>query len=169
MEKKKKSTTRTRPGDGPRSLVLHPNREFLYLTNELTSTITVFAVNPATGSLAEVQRISTIPPDFVGESFPAEVAITPNGRFLYTSNRGHDSMACFEIEAEGGLLRLVGFESTRGEWPRHFSLSPDGRHLLVANQFSHNVVVFLCDPNTGRLTATGSGVDVPSPTCVQII
>ena len=156
----------TRPAAGPRHLAVHPSGKFAWVINELDSTITGFSLDAATGALRETQVISTLPEGFTGANCPAEISLHPNGRFLYGSNRGHDSLVIFSVDSSSGALALVGHESTRGKWPRHFEIAPSGRHLLVANQNSDSVVVFRVNGETGRLDPTGHAITVTAPTCV---
>ncbi len=161
-------TYRARPGAGPRHLTFSSDGRFGYLLNELNSTIDVLTVSPA-GGLACRQTIPMLPPDWSGHSTAAEVLIHPHGRWLYASNRGHDSLAVYAIGADEGHLTLVGHVPTQGEEPRNFRISPDGRHLIAANQRTHTLVVFRVDEATGRLSAIGDAIDVPRPTCVQFL
>jgi 6-phosphogluconolactonase len=154
------------PGAGPRHLAFHPAGRFAYVINEMASTVTAFAYDAERGVLREVQTVSTLPPDFRGESTTAEVRVHPSGRFLYGSNRGHDSIAVFAIEADGGRLAAITCEPTHGRTPRHFAIDPTGAYLLAANQASGNLVVFRIDAHTGGLRPAGVQVEVPSPVCV---
>ncbi len=155
-----------RPGSGPRHLAFHPDGRHAYIIHELNSTIAVFAYDPRRGALKELQTISTLPEDFKGERHAAEVEVHPSGKFLYGSNRGHDSIAVFAIDPVKGTLTPVEYQPTQGKTPRHFTFDPTGRHLLVANQDSDNIVVFDIDAGTGKLKATGQVLEVPSPTCI---
>ncbi len=139
------------------------------MINELQSTVTAFAYDAQPGVLSPLQTISTLPDDFAGDSTTAEVQVHPSGRFLYGSNRGHDSIAVYAINAGTGKLTFVEHESTQGKTPRNFGLDPSGRFLLAANQNSDTIVVFRIDQQTGRLSPTGSKVEVPSPVCVKMI
>jgi 6-phosphogluconolactonase len=150
------------PGAGPRHVAFHPNGHFAYVINELASTITAFGWNPAAGTLTPMGTVSTLPAGFAGNNSTAEIAVHPNGKFVYGSNRGHDSIAVFSV-AESGGLQFVEAVSTRGRTPRNFELDPTGRWLLAANQDSNTVAVFRIDATTGKLTATGDPVDVGSP------
>lgn len=156
----------TKPGTGPRHLAVHPSGRFAWAINELDSTIAGFALDAATGVLRETQGISTLPAGFTGTNYPAEIALHPNGRFLYGSNRGHDSLAIFSVEPSSGTLTLVGHASTQGKWPQHFAPDPSGKWFLVANQNSDSVVVFRVHGETGRLEPTGQAISVAAPTCV---
>ncbi len=156
----------TAPGAGPRHLAFLPDSRFAYAIDELDSTVTVFRYLAARGSLQLVQSVSTLPRGFHGRNGPAEVAVHPSGKFLYGSNRGHDSIAIFAIDAASGKLRLIGHEPTQGKTPRNFSIDPSGKFLLAANQDSDNVVVFRIDPATGLLHPTGQSLAVPAPVCI---
>lgn len=114
-----------------------------------------------------IETVSTLPKDFTGESFCADVHISPSGKFLYGSNRGHNSVVVFRINETTGRLTRLEDVSTQGNWPRNFAIDPSGRFLLVANQRSDNVVVFRIDPKTGRLAPTGHAADIPSPVCLK--
>lgn len=154
----------TSPGSGPRHLALHPNGKFLYANNETSSTVAVFEREG--GMLKEIQTISTLPPDFNGRNSTAEIQIDRAGKFLYVSNRGHDSIAVFAVESDSGRIRPVEYVSTQGKTPRNFSLDPTGAYLFAANENSSTVVLFRVDPATGRLKPSGTVLDVPSPSCV---
>src|SRR5215212_9833080 len=154
------------PGSGPRHFAFGADGRYLYVINELDSTLTVFAYDGETGELRPMQTVSTVPHDFTGENTCAHVVVAPDGRFVYGSNRGHDSIAIWSIAGERGEVELVGHEPTRGKNPRHFSLHPTGDWLLVANQHSDAVVTFRRDRDTGRLTATGPVTATPSPVAI---
>ena len=153
-------------GAGPRHLTLHPNGKFLYVINELDSTMTAFSYNELNGTLTHIDTVSTLPSDFSGVSYCADVHVSPSGRFLYGSNRGHNSIVVFEIDPRTGKFTLVQHISTEGNWPRNFTLDPSGRFLLVANQRSDNVVTFSIDGRTGRLTPADHIEEIPSPVCL---
>ena len=138
---------------------LHPNGRFAYLINELNSTMTAYAYDAGRGTLSELQTLSTLPAGFGGESTCAEVQMAPSGRFLYGSNRGHDSIVIYALDPDKGTMTLVGHESTRGQIPRNFTLSPKGDFIAAANQDSNTVVMFRVDPQTGTLAPTGSVVE----------
>jgi 6-phosphogluconolactonase len=157
-----------RPGAGPRHLALHPNGAYVYCINERNSTLTAFAYEPAQGVLRELQTLSTLPEDFGGPNSCADIHIDPSGRYLYGSNRGHNSIASFAVDPATGTLRPLGHTLTQGRTPRNFAIDPTGTFLLVANQDTNNVVTFRIDPTTGALKATGLIADVPSPVCVCI-
>ena len=157
------------PGSGPRHLAWHPSGKYLYSINELRSTVTVFRYDSDRGGLEPVQSITTLPPGFAGENTAAEVAVSPDGRFLYGTNRGDDTLALFAIEADSGLLAAAGHFPTGGRTPRHFAIDPEGRWLLVANQDSDSIVAFRRDGATGRPTRVGRPVRVPKPVCILFI
>jgi 6-phosphogluconolactonase len=159
----------TAPGSGPRQLAMSPDGNFAYLINELNSTLTAYRYNNADGSLNALNTLSTLPATYAELSTCAEVQVTPDGKFLYGSNRGHDSLAIFAIDSNTGQISLVGHESTRGKIPRNFDISKCGRFLAVANQDSNNIVMFGLDPSNGHLTLTGSEISVGTPICVRFI
>lgn len=156
----------TAPGSGPRHLAFGVGEKFVYLVQEMSNTITVFARDPATGGLSSVQTIPTLPADFHGESSTAEIAVHPNGRLLYCTNRGLDSVAAFRIDAETGKLTPLAQTPTQGKGPRFFTIDPSGQWLIAANQFGNNLVVFRIDPDSGALTPTGSPAPCDQPVCV---
>lgn len=149
-------------GAGPRHLALTPSGRFLYVVSELNNTITAFKDAP--GAPQQIQVVSTLPADFMGQSFAAEIAVRPDGRFLYVSNRGHNSIACYTIEA-GGQLRPAGFSPT-GRGPRHFTFDPSGRWLLVANQTDRSITVLSVDIQSGALTPKHQFQVPDEPTCL---
>jgi 6-phosphogluconolactonase len=157
------------PGAGPRHATFHPNGRWVYLINEMGCTVTAFAWDSARGSLTEIQTIPTLPADFHGINTCAEVVVHPNGKFLYGSNRGHDSIAIFAIDQATGRLTPVEHVPTRGKWPRNFAFDPTGRWILVTNHNSDNAVVFRVDGGTGRLTPVGEPVSVPFPFCERFL
>ncbi len=159
---------RVHPGAGPRHLDFHPNGNFAYVINELDSTFTAFLYDEETGSLTEIQTLSTLPEDFDGTSHCADIHVHPSGKYLYGSNRGHDSIAICAIDNDSGMLDFIGCESTRGQTPRNFGLNPDGTLLLAANQQTNNIVSFAVDVETGQLTDTGNETEVPSPVCLKM-
>ncbi|MSO23221.1 MAG: lactonase family protein, partial [Acidobacteria bacterium] len=144
-------STSVKAGSGPRHFTFHPGGRNAYVINELASSVTAFQYDAEKGVLKEIQTLSTLPKDYTGTSYTAEVQVHPSGKFLYGSNRGHDSIVVFAIEANG-MLRYIENTATGGKTPRNFGISPDGRYLLAANQDSANVVVFRIDPQSGRLT-----------------
>jgi 6-phosphogluconolactonase len=156
-------------GAGPRHFAFHPSGKFGYVIDEMQSTVTVFSYESASGALHMLQTISTLPKDFEGESAAAEVQVHPSGKFLYGSNRGHDSIALFTINSRKGTLTPNGYALTLGKTPRNFAVDPTGSYLFAANQDSDSIVQFRIDPNTGRLTPTGQVLEVPSPVCVIFV
>jgi 6-phosphogluconolactonase len=158
---------KVKAGAGPRHLVFHPSGKFAYVVNELQATITVFAHDGNTGKLKELQTVAALPPDFKEENTSADIHLSPDGKFLYSSNRGHDSIATFRINPQNGSLIFIAHERTGGKTPRNFAIDPTGTFLLVANQHSDNIVAFRRDRRTGRLSATGHVAEVPSPVCLK--
>jgi len=156
-------------GAGPRHFAFHPNGKFGYVIDEMQSTVTEFGYEPDNGALDLLQPVSTLPPDFKGESTGAEIEVHPSGKFLYASNRGLDSIAVFSVNPRKGTLTLLAQVPTLGKTPRSFSIDPTGSYLFVANQDSDNVVQFRINPNTGLLTPTGQVLQVPSPVCVTFL
>lgn len=158
-----------KPGAGPRQLAFHPRGRFAYVINELDSTITAFAYDAKRGALEELHTVPTLPDRFDGNSTCAEIEVHPSGKFLYGSNRGHDSIAIFAIDPKSGRLTSAGHQSTQGRTPRHFGIDPAGKWLLAGNQGSDNIVVFSIDPKSGALKPTGQTVEVGSPVCVVFV
>jgi 6-phosphogluconolactonase len=154
-----------KPGSGPRHLAFAPSGRFVYLINEMACTLTVLQYDPTPDTLREVQTISTLPPDFKGKNTCAEVQVYPSGKFVYASNRGHDSIALFKVDPASGKLTFVEHQSTLGKTPRHFALDPSGNWLVAENQDTDNVVVFRVDTTSGRLSPTGQQVEIGSPVC----
>jgi 6-phosphogluconolactonase len=153
-------------GDGPRHLVFHPSRDLVFVINELSSSVVSAKVDHQNGRFERIDKRSTLPKDYKGQNSCADIHISPDGKFLYASNRGHNSIAIFSV-ADNGKLEMIGTKPTNGEWPRNFTLSPNGRHLLVANQRSNNIVVFSIDRKTGLLTETGHEAEVSRPVCLK--
>jgi 6-phosphogluconolactonase len=165
----KVSEFRTEGGAGPRHITFHQNGKFVFFINELNFTITSCNYDAMTGELSGIATISTLPDDFDGSNSCADIHISKDGRFLYGSNRGHDSIAIFEIDQQSGSLRLVGHQSVKGKTPRNFMIDPTGNYLLVANQNSNNIVVFKIDADTGLLHETGVEVAVQRPVCLKML
>jgi 6-phosphogluconolactonase len=156
---------RMSPGSGPRHLAFHPDGRTLYVVNELDSTICrCSAVDGGKEALEIQQTVRTVPSSFTGVNYPADVHVAPGGRFVYVSNRGHDSIAAFGIDQATGDLTLAAVVSTEGAWPRNFTLDPSGRHLLVANQRSDSIVAFRLDDRSGIPVPSGHSLHVPEPT-----
>ena len=154
------------PGAGPRHIAFPPNGKFVYLINSFEALVSVFAYDPDKGSLQPLQTISALPKDFKGENTGAHIVMSPSGKFVYTSNRGHDSIAVFSVDPVKGTLAPVEHVSTRGKMPRNFAIDPTGNYLIVANQESDKLVVFHIDPETGHLTP-GQVVTQRIPVCVR--
>lgn len=152
-------------GSGPRHLAFHPQKPIVYVINELNSTVSVFSYDAESGQLEALQHISTLPQNFAGENGTAEIVVSQDGRFVYGSNRGHDSIVVFAVE-EQGTLSVVQHISSGGGHPRHFTLTPSGRHLLVANRDNNNIVVLARDEASGKLTATGKEAFSTKPVCL---
>ena len=157
---------KTPPGSGPRHLTFHPNGKHVYAINELENSITAFDYDPETGLLIEKKTITTLPEDFDGTSYCADLKITPDGRFLYGTNRGHDSIAAYRLDNEGGL-ELLTIEPSQGKFPQNLAISPDGGLLLCANMPGNNIVVFRIDQE-GGLQSVGEPISLPSPSCIMI-
>lgn len=154
-------------GQGPRHFVFHPLGLFGYVINELLSSITVVKFDSQVGQLSSIQTISTLPPNYQGSSTCAAIEITPNGKFVYASNRGYDSLAIFKVNPNSGLLEFVDHCSTGGEVPRDFRIDPSGSIILVANQNTDNIRAYFIDKETGKLTFTGKETKVYTPVCIQ--
>jgi 6-phosphogluconolactonase len=156
-----------KPGDGPRHITLPSNEKFVYVINELKSEITVFNYLP---TMTPIQSISTLPENFTAMNTAAEILLYPiTEKYLYASNRGHDSIAVFSVDTNTGFLSLIQHISVQGHTPRNFNISPNGKFLIVANQDSNNLVLFTIDEKTGKLTATGSSVEISQPMCVKYL
>jgi 6-phosphogluconolactonase (cycloisomerase 2 family) len=156
-----------RAGSGPRHAAFHPRLPIAWVVNEIASTVTTYFWDAERGSLRPVQFLPTLPPDYTGENTTAEIAVSAGGRFVCCSNRGHDSIAVFAIDAVTGTLTPVEIVSTRGIRPRGFAIDPSGRYLFVANVDTQNVIEFKIDSLTGRLTPTGTVLQVPYPNSVR--
>jgi 6-phosphogluconolactonase len=159
------------PGSGPRHFAFHPSGKFAYVINEIFLTVTAFAYDDDKGTLTELQTISTLPDgvERTDKDSTAEVQVHPSGKFLYGSNRGHNSLAIFSIDEKTGRLTHVGNQSTGGKTPRNFGIDPTGKYVLAANQASDTVVVFRVDMKTGKLEPTGQKLAVPAPVCVKFL
>lgn len=156
------------PGSGPRHLAFHHNGRHVYVINELTNTITFFDFAIDAGMLSQKQTISTLPDDFHGINHTADLKITPDGRFLYGTNRGHDSIAIFHIN-DDGLMGLVSIEPSLGNGPQNLLISHDGSWLICANMLSNSLIVFAIDSSTGRLKPVGDPVSIPMPSCIRLL
>jgi 6-phosphogluconolactonase len=158
-----------KPGAGPRHVAFRPDGRFAYVINELNSTVTAFADDAEAGSLRELQTVSTLPPSFNGSNTTAEIAVHPSGKYVYGSNRGHDSVALFEIDEAAGTLAFVEAYSTGGKTPRNFELDRKGDHLIIANQNTNTLLVCGVDGKSGRLRPSGALVEAPTPVCVKFL
>jgi 6-phosphogluconolactonase len=165
---------RVHPGAAPRHLAFGSTGRFAYVNGEADMTLSVFSYDATTGAMQELQTVSTLPNDAeihagagpVRNFSTAEIAVEPSGRFVYVSNRGHDSIASYAIDAGTGHVTPLGHVSTMGRTPRNFSIDPSGKRLYAANQDSDTIVEFSLDPSTGALAPTGQTVDVGAPVCV---
>jgi 6-phosphogluconolactonase len=157
------------PGAGPRHFAFHPDGRHGYAVNELDLTVTAFAYDPQAGTLESIQAISTLPADVTDTKgfSTAEIVAHPSGKFLYASNRGHDSIAMYRVDGGTGRLTFLGAELIQGKTPRNFVIDPSGKFLLAAGQNSHTVTVFAIDAETGTLSSTGPSLEVPSPVCIR--
>lgn len=160
------STTELPSGSGPRHLAFHPKAPFAYLLNELNNTVTALHYNSQNGALNIIDHWSTLPIDADSSSLGADIHLRPDGRFLYSSNRGHNSLAGFEVDRESGVLTPIGHFDTKGDFPRNFVIHPDGGNLLVANQNTDNIVHFNIDEETGLLKMAREW-EVKTPVCLQ--
>lgn len=163
----KDKTIQVPAGSGPRYVEFHPSGAYAYLINELSSTVVVLKVQSEGQWLTPIQTISTLPPEFKGGSTCAHLQIDPRGRYLYASNRGHDSISIFAIDSSTGRLEHAGWVPSGGQTPRHFCIDPKGEYLLTANQDSNNIVVFRIDHQSGKLEPTGHEVSIPTPVCIK--
>ena len=155
-----------RSGAAPRHVDFHPTQPYAYVINELDSTITAYHFDPDKGALRPIQIVTTLPSTYTGNNTGAGIAVAPSGRFVYGSNRGHDSIALFAIEPSTGLLTSIGWEPTQGRTPRFFGLDPSGSYLYAANQNSDTVVIFRINQMTGKLSPTNQIVKVASPSTI---
>ncbi len=157
------------PGSGPRHMSFSPDGRTLYVVNELSSSLSSYQFDAASGTFQDLQSVSLLPAGFTGKNTSADIHITPSGKFLYASNRGHDSLAIFAIEKTTGKLTLVGHQPTQGKTPRNFAIDPTGAFLLAANQDSNAIVSFRIDPATGALTPTGQVTKLTMPVCIKFL
>ncbi len=156
-------------GAGPRHLAFHPNGRVVYVINEIDSTITELSYDGATATMRPLQTISTLPKDFSSPNSTAEIAVHPSGKFLYGSNRGHDSIAVFKVDSSTGALSSIQHVSTQGNTPRNFAIDPTGAYLFVANQKTNNIVLFRINQSSGQLSPAGALHDVPAPVCITFV
>ena len=159
----------TAQGAGPRHLTFHQNKKLFFFINELNSTITSCTYNSSDGSLSKVVTVSTLPEGYAEESYCADIHVSPDGNYLYGSNRGHNSIVVYKIDQKSGNLSYVEHHSVKGEWPRNFMIDPTGKFLLVANQHTNNIVVFKIDQETGKLKSNGVEVKVNKPVCLKMM
>jgi 6-phosphogluconolactonase len=157
------------PGSGPRHFAFHPNGRNAYVINEMTRTVTAFSYEVDCGKLTTLHSLSTVPKGWDGGGSTAEVQVHPSGKFVYGSNRGHDSIAAYTVDEKTGKLTSVGQFSTQGKTPRNFGIDPTGTYLLAANQGSDSIVVFRINKQTGALEATGQKIEVPKAVCVKFL
>lgn len=162
------STGKVQPGSGPRHFSFHPGYKFGFGDYEMTSEVGAFQWDESKGALTHIQTISTLPPDFKGNNSCAEILVHPSGKFVYASNRGHNSIAGFSI-ANDGKLTFLGATSTEGRTPRNFRIDSSGSWLIAANQDSGNMVVFRIDKATGKLAPSGEQAKVPFPVCIKFV
>ena len=153
-------------GAGPRHVAVHPNNQFVYTVNELDSTVSAFRYDAESSAMRIIATVLARPEGFEGHNSGSQILVHPSGRFLYSSNRGHNSIAMFSIDEETGRHRLIGVEPSQGDVPRNFNIDPTGEFLLVANVDSNNVVSFSIDQARGTLQATGYSVSTPNPLCI---
>jgi 6-phosphogluconolactonase len=164
---------RTKSGAGPRHLDFHPNQRFVYVGNELDSTVIAFDFDSERGTLREINTLSTLPDGYeesgAEKSWVADVHVHPSGKTVYVSNRGHDSIAIFNIDRERGSLSAAGHVSTKGGYPRNFAVDPEGNFLIVANQNSDDIYVFAIDEKSGGLEETAFDSKLPTPVCIKLL
>lgn len=158
-----------KPGSGPRHVRFHPNGKWVYVINEIGSTVNVFEWYGQKGSLTETQSVSTLPADFAGTSTCAELEVHPHGKFVYATNRGHDSVAVFSIDQASGKLSPIQHIPSAGRTPRNFAFDPTAKWIVLTNHGSDNAVVFAVDPETGRLSQKGDPISVPYPFCQRFL
>lgn len=159
----------TPPGISPRHSAFHPRLPYVFIINERESSLSSFHFDSKTGGVSPIQTVRTIPAGFTARNSPADIRVHPNGKFVYGSNRGHDSIAIFRIDEATGRMTSAGIVPTQGSTPRAFNFEPSGRYIFAANQASNNVVTFAVDPDSGMLTPTGAKAEVPKPVCVKFV
>jgi 6-phosphogluconolactonase len=155
------------PGAGPRHLAFHPSGRIVYVVNELDSTVATLRYDAKTGALRVLQTVPSLAEPMGGRNAPADIHVHPSGRFLYMSNRGHDSIAAFAIDKRTSTLQPLQWELTGGNWPRNFAIDPSGRFLFVAHERSSTIVTHRIDTRTGKLSPTGQTLELPSPVCIR--
>jgi len=159
----------TPPGRAPRHSAFHPRLPYFFITNERESILSSFHFDSKSGDVAPIHTAPTIPADFKERNALADIRLHPNGKFVYASNRGHDSLAIFRIEDATGRMIPVDIASTLGGNPREFDFEPSGKFLFVGNQATNQMVTFAADPSTGKITPTGAKADVPKPACIKFL
>lgn len=164
---KDSSSVSLTPGAGPRHLAFHPNGKYAYVINELNNTVTAMKYDAATGVLTPIESVSSLPQGHKETSYTSEILVHPNGKFLYGSNRIHDSIAIFSIDGATGKIKLLGTEPTQGKYPRNFNIDPTGAFMLVANQNGDNIVAYRINATTGALTPTGQTLLLEKPVCIK--
>lgn len=163
------SSPMTAPGAGPRHFDFHPNGKYAYAINELGCTVTAYNYDAATAKLTEINTLSTLPEGYDGENTTADVHVSPDGRFVYGSNRGHNTLAIFSIDESDGSIESVGDQSTGGKTPRNFAIHPEGKFLYAANQDSDSIIQFAVNPGTGELSPVGREIRCPMPVCLKFL
>jgi 6-phosphogluconolactonase len=158
-----------KPGAGPRHFAFHPNGKYAYVINELDCTVTAFAYDSASGALTEIQTITTLPKGFDGSNTCADVRVHPSGKFLFGSNRGHDSIVVYRVDLSNGALTFVEHETADIKTPRNFNIDPTGKFCLVANQDKDSIIVFRINQETGTLEPTGHKISIARPVCVRFL
>lgn len=161
--------TRVKSGAGPRHFDMHPSGKYAYLLNELGSTVVAFDYDVQKGTLHEIQTVSTLPDDYREQNWTADIHVHPSGRFVYASNRGHNSIAIFAVEERTGKLQPLGHAPTLGDMPRNFAIDPTGAYLLAANQNTDSIIIFQIDGKSGKLTQVGPLVEAPTPVCLKFV
>jgi 6-phosphogluconolactonase len=159
----------TKPGTGPRHIIFSPNEKYAYLISEMGSIVTQFAWNSANGTLKELQTISTLPPDFNGTNTDAEIALSPDGKFLYASDRGLNALTTFSVDPADGHLTTLDFTPTQGKTPRNFSLDPTGKWIIASNQDSNTILILRRDETTGKLSPASPLIPLAYPFCERFL
>jgi 6-phosphogluconolactonase len=162
-------TIAMKAGSGPRHLVFRPDGRFAYVVGSKNSTLTALAFDAKAGTLREVQTISSLPESFEGQSSAAEISVNPSGKFLYASNRGHNSLVLFNVDPDKGTLTYVEEQGTGGKTPRHFGIEPSAKHIVIANQASDSLLACRIDAGNGRLKPSGVFAEAPTPVCAKFL
>ncbi|MCO7176360.1 lactonase family protein [Sporolactobacillus kofuensis] len=162
-------TLNLKPGTGPRHLAYHPFASFAYVMSELSSEVIALQFDAKSGSFSVIQTLSALPADYSGHNQGSAIKVSADGRFVYVSNRGHNSLAVFHVDSRSGKLTLVHHVGTKGDWPRDFELDPSGKFLVVANQNSGDLVLFERDAESGLLSMLDSKLNVPDPVCIKFL